>query len=156
MFFCLTLLVFSFLITGSGYSCSSEGSFMYVIHKSNASMMSSAAVDDRTLLRRCIPCRTECVWRCLSHRLGSRGVHGRRLTISHNPSEGNSELWSTLGVSTITSVLLFFFFFKSTIRDQRRFNVSFRFNSASESKGSVIVKYIYHFPPKKYFHLAPL
>lgn len=42
---------------------------------------------------------------------------GDGLTISHNPNEGNSELWSTLGVSTITSVLLFFFFFKSTIRD---------------------------------------
>lgn len=40
-------------------------------------------------LRLYIPCRTECVWSFLSHRLGSRGVYERWLTIHANRREGN-------------------------------------------------------------------
>ena len=43
-------------------------------------------------LRLYIPCRTECVWSCLSHRLGSRGVYGRWLTIYQTPRERNEKL----------------------------------------------------------------
>lgn len=83
--------------------------FLYVIHKSNASMMSSAADDDRTLLRRCIPCRTECVWRCLSHRLGSRGVHGRRT--NHQSQSKRRKLRALVNTGCFYHNFSFTFFF---------------------------------------------
>lgn len=47
---------------------------------------SSAATHDEKL-RLYIPCRTECVWSCLSHRLGSWGVYGRWLDIYQHPQQ---------------------------------------------------------------------
>lgn len=44
---------------------------------STAKKKESSAASRDVNLRLYIPCRTECVWSCLGHRLGSRGVYGR-------------------------------------------------------------------------------
>lgn len=84
--------------TSRGEHCEhAPGEAAVITSRWNKTKSSAASCEENLCLY--IPCRTECVWSCLSHRLGSRGVYGRWLTVCQ---EG--ELMTVHGALTLPKV----------------------------------------------------
>lgn len=75
--FCCVLEAESQETQGGGGGKGSVWEHVSVNHCRQQKKKESSAASRDVNLRLYIPCRTECVWSCLGHRLGSRGVYGR-------------------------------------------------------------------------------